>query len=373
MIPGMIEQPVAYRRLYKNHGTSVGYWEGWVEAGTVIVQYAKLLDGKVTRRKYEAEAKNIGRSNETTPLMQAQLELDSLTNKKLDKGYVHKQEDASQPSTNTLGLKAPMLATPFENVKPDKIEWWNAFAQPKLDGHRALWKDGVLYSRGGKPIDLPHIVDAINASDLGHLHLDGELYIHGKPLQEISRLIKKQRPESVGIEYHLYDQILDKPFAHRLFNLQLSATDWAESSIRLVPTHEVSCEEDLLEMHAKFREQGYEGTMLRFSADPYKDGKRSRTLLKLKEFQDAEFTIVGVNEGKPYVTEHMTYRVPVWVCDVGNGETFTVTAQGNMHEKDELWAIRDQCIGKQLTVKFHYLSEAAIPQLPTALRFREDV
>jgi len=60
--------------------------------------------------------------------------------------------------------------------------------------------------------DLPYITEAITAAGIDHLHLDGELYIHGKTLQEMSRLIKKHRPESLDIEYHIYDQILDLPF-----------------------------------------------------------------------------------------------------------------------------------------------------------------
>jgi len=125
--------------------------------------------------------------------------------------------------------------------------------------------------------------------------------------------------------------------------------------------------------HKRYRKEGYEGTMLRFGDDPYLIGKRARTLLKVKEFQDAEFTIVGYQEGKPYITEQGTFRVPVWVCDAGNGKLFNVTAQGNMQEKHELWETKNQHINKPLTVKYHYLSNEGIPQLPVALRFHETV
>lgn len=113
--------------------------------------------------------------------------------------------------------------------------------------------------------------------------------------------------------------------------------------------------------------------MLRFGDEPYRDGKRSRTLLKIKEFQDAEFTIVGVEEGKPYIRDTRSYQVPVWVCAAGNGETFTVTAPGTMEEKDNLWNNRERLIGLKLTVKYHYLSSEGIPQLPIALRFHETI
>jgi len=129
-----------------------------------------------------------------------------------------------------------------------------------------------------------------------------------------------------------------------------------------------------MQFHAKYRNEGYEGSMLRFGDEPYRDGKRSRTLLKLKEFQDEEFMIVRVTEGKPYVTEEGTFRVPIYECQYKpGGPTFTVTAPGNMHEKHALWVDSDATCGKFLTIKFHYYSADGIPQLPIALRFYETI
>jgi DNA ligase-1 len=359
------------RTLYQNHGSAVGYWKASVTPdGYVTVEYAKKLDGKPVRRHYQALAKNVGRTNATTPGEQGILEVDSKASLKIDKGYVATEEEARLPSTNALNLLKPMLATPFEKVKPEKIEWHNALVQPKLDGHRALYDNGVLYSRQGKVLNLPHIVDAIKASGLDHLHLDGELYIHGSTLQEMATLIKKQRPETLTVEYHIYDIINAQPFAHRFGTLIRDFPRWpTDTVLKLVDIAEVTSPEELEAQHAYYRAQGYEGTMLRFGCDGYDDGKRSRSLLKLKEFQDAEFTIVGVKEGTPYTKEGVTYQVPIWVCDAGNGETFTCTAQGNMYEKHTLWVNRIKHIGHPLTVKFHYYSKEGIPQLPIALRF----
>jgi len=366
----------AYRKLYKNHGTSIGYWEGWVEGDAseakVVFQYAKTLDGKTTRREYQAQRKNVGRSNETTCLEQAQLELDSRTSKQLDKGYVERQEDASKPSTNTLGLLKPMLAQPLEKVKPEDINWDTTWAQPKLDGHRALWKDGILYSRQGKPIHMPHVVEAIHQAGLQDLHLDGELYVHGKSLQDISSLIKRYQPGSEEVSYFIYDTISEgtwdvriDPVAELLFQ--------PVAGLACLEAKPIMSHEGLLEEHEKNLANGYEGTMLRWGFAGYEDGKRSKHLLKMKNFQDAEFEIIGFQEGKPYVTEEMTFQVPVWVCQTPAGETFTCTAQGDRFEKHALWETRSEHIGKQLTVKYHYLSKDGIPQLPVALRFREDI
>jgi DNA ligase-1 len=357
--------------LYKNHGSSIGYWQGWTQGqGVVGIRYAKTLNGASTKREYQAVGKNIGRSNETSPSEQAALELESRVKKQIDKGYVRSIKEAEAPCTNNLGLLKPMLATPFDKVKPEKIEWVSAYVQPKLDGHRALFVDGILYSRQGIELDIPHIVEAIEASGLGHLHLDGELYIHGYPLQKLSGLIKKKQEGTELLEYHVYDVVADASFSKRKALLSNAMREGNQHvRIQAVETLPVQDIEDLTERHLVYRKGDYEGTMLRFGDEPYRDGKRSRTLLKLKEFHDAEFEIIGVEEGTPYGS----FRVPIWVLDAGNGETFTATAQGNMHEKNELWETRADHIGKQLTVKYHYLSKLGIPQLPISLRFYETV
>ncbi len=367
----------SYTKLFQNHGSAIGYWEGWVKPdGTVVIQYAKKLDGKPVRKQYQAFAKNEGKANQTSPFNQGVLELQSKARLKMDKGYVRTLEEAQLPSTNSLGLLKPMLATPLEKIKPESIDWVDTYVQPKLDGHRALFVDGVLYSRQGKVLDLPHIVYAIEAMQIGHLHLDGELYLHGKTLQELSKLIKKHRPETLDLEYHIYDQISDKPFFSRIRGLAGyldPATHNQHPNIKAVETRQVHSLKGAMHFHDRFRFEKYEGTMLRFGTDGYQDGKRSRTLLKLKEFQDEEFKIIAVNEGKPYITEKGTFRVPVWVCETPQGGEFTVTAQGNMHEKDALWTSRAIHLHKKLTVKFHYFSADGIPQLPIALRFHETV
>lgn len=369
------QQRVAYRRLFKNHGSAIGYWEGWVEDDTLIMQYAKKMDGKVTRKTAVATAKNIGRSNETTPFEQAQLELDSRANKQLDKGYVTTQEEAKLPSTNAMGLEKPMLAQTFEKVKPEEIDWENAYAQAKLDGHRAMFKNGQLYSRQGKPIDLPHVIEAIKSAGLEDLHLDGELYVHGLSLQDISGLVKRSQPASKNLTFYMYDVVSEGDWRSRVEQIEIASTvNLLTQTNALLPLRavKVSTFEELQKHHDDHLAAGFEGTMLRWGTQGYQDGKRSKHLLKLKNFQDAEFKIIGVNQGTPNQKDGVIYEVPVWICEVpGTDLTFTCTAQGNMYEKHNLWVNRKKHIGFPLTVKFHYYSKDGIPQLPVALRFPE--
>lgn len=372
--------------LFKNHGGKVGDWkiQAVVEEeflhgspAHLVISHTKVVGGAAVTKNVPVEGKNIGRANQTTPSQQAVLELDSRVNKQLDKGYVRSLSEAEQPATNALGLEKPMLAHPIDKVKPESIDWSSAFAQPKLDGHRCLFKGGVLYSRNGKVINLPHIVEAVEAAGLAHLHLDGELYIHGMLLQDIGSLVKKPREESLQLQYHVYDVVLDKNYAARRralldslpTDIMLSQHCSAGVQLQAVPTVQVHDRSQLNDLHALWIEAGFEGSILRHGSAPYEADKRSSSLLKVKDFSDAEYEVVGFERGTP----NGEFEVPVWVLQMPCGKTFKATAHGTMQQKHAQWEMRHAYIGRQLTVQHFGHSKDGIPLLPVALRWRDDV
>lgn len=372
--------------LFKNHGGKTGDWKiQAVVAETrelnppahLVISHTKVIGGAAVTKEVPVEAKNIGRANQTTPAQQAVMELDSRVNKQLDKGYVRTLEEASAPATNALGLEKPMLAHPIDKVKPESIDWDNAFAQPKLDGHRCLFKGGVLYSRNGKVINLPHIVEEIHAAGLQNLHLDGELYIHGMLLQDIGSLVKKPREESLKLQYHVYDVVMPDPYGRRssLLRSLLGGvwliSDYCSSSALLnaVPTIRVEDRSQLNDLHACWKDAGFEGSILRHGMAPYETDKRSASLLKVKDFSDAEAIVVDVERGTP----NGEFEVPVWVLQMPCGRTFKATAHGNAQQKHAQWEMRHTYMGRPLTYQHFGHSKDGIPLLPVALRWREDV
>lgn len=385
---------ISSKTLYKNHGKGIGYWTIELvelvngDAGGII-RHAKGKGCKEVTSSFTSSPKNVGKANETTALQQAESEVESRINKQLDKGYVRSEEEAKLPATNAIGKKLPMLALDIKKVDNSKIDWENAYVQPKLDGHRALFHDGILYSRNGKPINLPHITDAIKAAGLSGLHLDGELYCHGKSLQLIGSLVKKPVDESLELEYHLYDLVLNIPFAQRHVMLagamqrapfQVLSAELA-SPLKLVSTVRVDSEEGRLTLHRQYIAQGYEGSMLRQGTEGYQDGKRPNQLLKGKDMEDHEYKVVGYERGAPRVTldadgnETSRLEVPVWVLDVGDGtgRTFRATAAGNAYEKNVQWAEREQHVGRRLTVRHFGFTPDGIPDLPVAKTWKEDL
>lgn len=297
------------------------------------------------------ESKNVGRSNETSPQEQALLEAQSVIAEKLKKDY-----SEGKPERKIL----PMLAKVYADEKK-KVTWESAYVQPKLDGMRALWVDGKLMSRQGNEITtVPHINQALQGVTVIP---DGELYAHGLNFQENMRLLKKQRPESVQISYHVYDVVMDAPFGTR-YEAAMDAIYDVEGII-LVSTFQVSSEEKMYERHRTFLWRGYEGTILRWGNEPYKINGRSSNLLKVKDFQDEAFTILEVIPMETYRDQGMI------VCET-NGKTFTATPKMSHEERRQLLNNPEAYIGKTAEVRFFERSEDGIPRFPVFVGLRLD-
>jgi len=110
---------------------------------------------------------------------------------------------------------------------------------------------------------------------------------------------------------------------------------------------------------------GEEGLIIRKWTMQYNCGRTGNNLYKLKDFGDAEFTIIDVVEGMGKFT-----GVPIWVCDNGVGGTFKVTASGTQAEKEDKWRRRASFMGKPLRVKYERIAKSGTPLKPISLGLR---
>ena len=176
-------------------------WDIWTEGADIVTEYGQI-GGKMQNARKTAIAKNVGRANATTPEEQAILEAKAMHKKRLDGKYSLTIEESNKE------VFLPMLAASFDKRK-DKVTY-PVDVQPKLDGVRCLaYWDGEslkLMSRGGKQWECSdHIIEELETVLPKGWVLDGELYIHGSTFQEITKLVKKLRPESVNVQFHVYD------------------------------------------------------------------------------------------------------------------------------------------------------------------------
>lgn len=355
------------------HKRDTGALQEWVIEvdGSKIRTISGMVDGKlVTSNWSTCEGKNIGRANETTPEAQALSEAQSKWQRRIDKGY---KED---PAKIGQGMYfEPMLAKKFDDYK-DELEY-PVYCQPKLDGIRAVCtKDGV-FSRNGKPlVTLNFIYESLKPlfKKYPNLTVDGEGYADkfANDFNKIVSLIKKSKPtpEDIAeakehIKYHVYDCSLDddKIFSERskFIRSELDGNDL----VSLVATHKVDTRVQLDELYGKFLEAGYEGQMIRIDAKY--DNKRSVSLLKRKEFQDAEYKILSVEEGegnREGTVGYMTFETAA-------GRPFKSNVKGNFDYLRELLKNKTRLPGKYATIKYFNVSKDDVPRFPFVVAIRD--
>lgn len=294
----------------------------------------------------EIFSKNVGRSNETSALDQAKSEIESMITLRKRKGYTEDLDAVDEALAETF---KPMLADKYEKRTPDfKIK---TYSQPKLDGMRCIARADGLWSRTGKKIEtVPHVWKALETFFDRHplAVIDGELYNHDlrDDFNSLMSMLRKGKPTdrdllqtSKMVQYHVYDAMFENsPELHftdrfHIMQQQICAihTVMHQTPIRFVQTELVSDQETLDEIYADYLQNGFEGQMIRLDA-PY-ENKRSKYLIKRKEFQDEEFPVIAVEEGEG----NWAGAVKRFVVDLGNGQIAGAAPVATMEQMRELW------------------------------------
>jgi DNA ligase-1 len=235
-------------------------------------------------------------------------------------------------------------------------------------------------SRGGKQWNCcQHIIDELEQVLPKDWVLDGELYIHGSTFQEITKLVKTTKllakPESVNVEFHVYDvpragyeqtELGGSTWSNRKISVEL-IDEFVENckSVKVVRTDFAAHEEDVYELQSEYLEEGYEGAIVRERDGEYKFGYRSNKLLKVKNFMDEEYEIVGFTTGVGRFE-----GCCIWICETADGQSFKVVPQGTMDLRKETFNNADKNVGKWLKVKYFELTDDGIPRFPVGLGIR---
>ena len=386
--------------LYKRTKTgAIQYWDIMVENGidcpAIIKESGQLGTSKPTlHREPISKGKNLGRSNETSPLEQANLQAKSDWTAKHDEGYksledlgITKITDVSgitlvdtlnrllpEFNTGAGGVPMPMLANPVDWKKVT----YPCFVQPKLDGVRCLmvvncevqgdgqqWQTVTFLSRKGKEFTtLAHIASDVQNFLIGQdksigFILDGEIYADDLTFQEIVSAVKKLRPDTLKLKFRAYD-ILNSTLQKDRFDEAIMLVRSINSPhITLVPNYTMRDKDAIMSYHADAVVQGYEGVMIRLLDGVYGQGQRSSHLLKVKEFNTTEFEFSHWETGQR--EEDL-----IAVCYGDNG-TFGAKMVGTKAEKEEL-KLHDT---GHMTIKHFGYTDDGSPRFPIGVGFRD--
>lgn len=329
-----------------------------------------ILNGKMTKNSPTiCQGKNLDKKNATTPKEQAEKEARAKWQKKLDKGYTQDVEDIG-----TKKYFEPMLAFKYEDYKSE-IKF-PVYSQPKLDGIRCIVTKEGMFSRNGKAvISAPHIRRNLEKlfEKFPTLILDGELYTDklNNDFNKICSLVKRTKPSAEEliesekmIEYWVYDIFSNVKFSSRndILNEFLSQSF---DMVKIVKTNLCNNQKELDNLYEKYMADGYEGQMVRL--DEKYENKRSKFLLKRKEFMDEEYKILDVVEGvgnRAGTAGYMVFKNKT-------GTEFHSSIKGTFAYLTELLKNKKELIGKMATVKYFNLTPAKIPRFPYVIQVRD--
>ncbi len=374
--------------------------EVWAETG--------IEGGKITRNSptYYFEPLNLGKSNERNVFQTALVYARAQWLKRKEKGGKETKATTTISKTNIMFF--PMLAKAFKDGEKHLV--FPLYIQPKLDGVRCLVyllkknggvKSVVAYTRTKKlfpsveyikKILYPYLNALYDVDNNQSIYLDGELYKHGKRLQDISGDSRNEAADvdstnATRNEYHVYDcfypKELDTTFEdrHKQLVAFYDALDEADAKvIRRVPTNLVKNFAEAQKKYTQFTKMGYEGAILRNVEGPYlanaqKTGAflRSNDLVKMKPKFTDEFEIISYTEG----SKGKDKGAIIWICRTTTGEEFNVTPKNMTYaERYELFedaekSFDEKYLGADLTVEYEDLSKLGVPLRAKALVIRD--
>lgn len=321
----------------------------------------------VTSEWKVAEPTNVGRSNERNGIAQAEFEITALYKKKQESGYVKKIGEQKM----LVGKIDPMLADKFDLKKHSNLK--NVWSQPKLDGARCIINKEGMWTRNWKPyVSAPHIFEYLQTFFQAdpHLILDGELYAHEfkDNFNEIMSLAKKTKPTIEDLELskkHLRFWIFDKIDSHKTFEVR-----WKElldlnfeDPVEYTATSLCENNEMLDVMYQEYLEDGFEGQMIRF--DTVYEFKRSKNLLKRKEFIDEEFKILDIISPESGNWMGTGKRIKMITKE---GVEFFGTLKGTYEYAQDVLTNRQKYINGMATVRYQNMTPDGIPRFPVVVQ-----
>jgi DNA ligase-1 len=346
---------LVFPALYKPSKTGATQtFEVRAENGIVTIAFGQL-GGKMQTKQTVCVGKNLGRSNETTPRQQAELEATSKWEKKQKEGYSLSIEETSE-------VLLPMKVHTYQEQSHKIV--FPCFVSPKLNGVNAEYRllpEPQVLSRGGERYATVESRDKLIFEQMKQHGIDsinGEIYEHGQHLQDIMSAVKKPSPDKLQPQFYAFDLPLEKTeYKNRRLKMMQSF------NFNQVATLEASSHDEIHSFHKKFIAAGYEGTIIRNANGLYEYNTRSYDVLKLKDAQDAEFLIVDYNVDK---NGH-----PVFICEIENGTNFKVKPKGTDTERKNIIANISQYLGNYYTVEFEVYSRDGVPLKPVGVGLRK--
>ena len=261
------------------------------------------------------------------------------------------------------------LAQSYEGKCDWNDRWW---VSRKLDGVRCLAitdEEGQckLYSRMGKEFTtLDKVKDAIEATGIINSVFDGEICLvdedGNEDFQGVMKQLRRKDHQIENPAFMIFDMLTKSEFEaeksdRKLYPRLIVLKQWLrgrfidESILRFTDQTLITDQDHFEYWNTIENKDNWEGLMLR--KDVGYEGKRTKNLVKVKSFHDAEYEVLGwdvdqhevVRDGK---SVSMTMLSQVWIEHKG----YIVKVGSGFTQEQRLEYMDGSIVGKQITVQY---------------------
>jgi DNA ligase-1 len=263
------------------------------------------------------------------------------------------------------------------NVYHTEIDVKDYWVSEKLDGVRAYWDGHQFFSKNGNV----YVAPAWFTQNMPDYALDGELWISRNTFDELSGIVRKKIP--IDLEWRKVSyQVFDLPQNPAIFDVRLNTLnrlfgdDSVESKkietsrlpewLSVIKQFKVNSHAELMVELDRHMKQGSEGLMLHLGASRY-HGRRDDDLLKLKQYFDAEATVIEHYLGKG---KYSGILGSIQVETLGHEHKkirFRIGTGFSVEERKE-----PPAIGAVITYKYFGFTKSGLPKFPSFLRIRRE-
>lgn len=231
----------------------------------------------------------------------------------------------------------------------------------KLDGMRGYWDGRQLLSKNGNLLYPP----AAFIHGLPPFPLEGELWGGRGSFEQTVAIVKKQHPHDGWLQLRF--AIFDVPQAPAGFTGRIAkANDWfaahPSAYAFVIPQIPVRDQAQLQQELQRIEGLGGEGLIVRRPNALYAAG-RSPEILKVKNYQDAEATVVAHLPGKG----RNESRLGSLLVALEDGTQFKIGSGFRDAERES-----PPPVGSVVTFKFYGKYQSGIPKFPSFMRIRRD-
>jgi len=171
------------------------------------------------------------------------------------------------------------------------------FVSEKLDGIRGYWDGKHLYSKQGTAFTAPNWFTA----HFPNTPLDGELWIGRNQFETVSGIVRTQDDQNTDwkrVKFMIFDLPSSPlPFSQRVIKMRQLISESNAPYLRVIEQKKLPNSEALYQLLDKVVALKGEGLVLHHEDALYQH-KRSKQLMKLKKFEDADATVIGYIPGK---------------------------------------------------------------------------